>query len=786
MADDEPSAILGRLRRHKFVFVCVFTLTLALFGAVYEILPRSFNGQATVVLAIAEPPLGGTDLLLDQKHGDPADVESQMVVLGSFDLLRKIVSRPEIAALVERECEMRKAQPLRRVMELLIKSDCDKYSSDTAAAQYLQKWLNVSENGRSRVITVSYGSPLPEASQMIPNAIVDAYVVNKLQDKLNSRLTAVTWLRSEIGNISADLADTEARIDAFNREHGLVRGQTSSLASEQLTAISQQLAAARDAQSLATAKLEQLVGGADAARETLENRAISDIKQQLADMTGKIANLENEHGPGYPALAGLLQQKASLEVRLETETSRIGKSLRQDYETTSSRVAALQEQLEKAKQSVAAGTNAETQIASLQRHADVQRELYIDLSKKVDTLETERRVLSGNVHVVSHAQLPEGVAFPRKLPFIIGGVLFAAGASLGTTLLLDRGDKTVRSRRNLQFAAGVPVLGYIPALRRTQLASCREVLGPSGLQEAIRKLYANCVLMRDTGRPQSVLVSSALPRDGKTFVTLALAQFAAASGQRVLAIEGDLRRPDFHRALNEKSSMGLSGYLRGVAECEQVVQSSHIPGLDVVVAGEPALNSTELISNGRIDGLLAWAQSRYELILIDSPPSQVLMDSHLLATRVDGVLYCARWGSSDTRLVSNAVQELVSLGARVLGIVIDRVNARQLPFYDGYSSYDIYLPRRKQRSISYQAKQSVTPAIGIAAAGRATFSSGTPIFDHNGCITPQAWKAFVDNAPRYGLSRQHFIEEFGCLLHIENGTIPSAYGLTLPECKLIR
>jgi succinoglycan biosynthesis transport protein ExoP len=178
-------------------------------------------------------------------------------------------------------------------------------------------------------------------------------------------------------------------------------------------------------------------------------------------------------------------------------------------------------------------------------NADVQRVLYIDLSKKVDTLETERRVLSGNVHVVSHAQLPEGVAFPRKLPFIIGGVLFAAGASLGTTLLLDRGDKTVRSRRNLQFAAGVPVLGYIPALRRTQLASCREVLVPSGLQEAIRKLYANCVLMRDTGRPQSVLVSSALPRDGKTFVTLALAQFAAASGQRVLAIEGDLRRPWF-------------------------------------------------------------------------------------------------------------------------------------------------------------------------------------------------------------------------------------------------
>jgi capsular exopolysaccharide synthesis family protein len=369
-------------------------------------------------------------------------------------------------------------------------------------------------------------------------------------------------------------------------------------------------------------------------------------------------------------------------------------SLQKEYATTTARVATLQKQLENAKQSVAAGTDAETQIASLQRHADVQRELYIDLSKKVDALETERRVVGGNVHVISYAQLPEGVAFPRKLPFILGGMMVAAAASLGTTMLLDRSDKTVRSKRGLQLAAGVPVLGYIPALRRTQLANCREVLAPSALQEAVRKLYAHCVLMHDTGRPQSILVSSTLPGDGKTFVTLALAQFAAASGQRVLAIEGDLRRPDFHRALSENSSPGLSGYLRGDVECEEVVHGSHVAGLDLILAGKPALNSTELISNGRIGDLLAWARSRYELILIDSPPSQVLMDSHLLASRVDGVLYCARWGISDTRLISDAVQELVSRGARVLGIAIDRVDARQLPFYDDYGGHDmVYLPR---------------------------------------------------------------------------------------------
>lgn len=792
--NEEILGILARLRRRKRIFVGVFTLTLALFGAVYVIVPRSYLGQAVIMLATAEPLLSGTDPSVEQKQGDPADVESQMAVLGSVNLLQKIVSHPEITALLEQECEVRRAQLLGRVMELLKKSDCHKYEIGTAAAQYLQNRLNISENGRSRVITVSYSSPLPQASQMIPNAVVHAYVADKLQDKLDSRLNAVTWLRSEIGSISADLADTEAQIDAFHRKHGLVRGQIASLASEQLTAISQQLEAAVAAQSEAAAKLGQLASGADSARDTLENVAIGDLKQQHALVTSQAANLEAYHGPEYPALVSLRRQQASLSARLAAETSRIGLSFQKEYAATTARVATLQKQLESAKQSVAEGTDAETQIASLQRHADVQRELYVDLSKKVDALETERRVVSGNVHVVSDAQLPERVAFPRKLPFILGGLMLAAGAGAGTAFLVDRGDRTVRSKRGLQVAAGAPVLAYIPTTRLTQLASCREVLVPCELQEAVRDLYAHCVLMQETGRPQCVLVSSALGGDGKTFVTLALAQFAAASGARVLAIEADLRRPDFHRALEETSGTGLSAYLRGVAECEQVVQRSQVPGLDVVLAGEPALNSTELLSNGRFDELLRWARSRYEFILVDGPPSRVLVDAQLLATRVDGVLYCARWGVSDTRVVSNAVHELASRGAHVIGIAIDRTNARQIRFFDGYGGYYGYMPRGKQLFISRQQKQSVPPLVEITAAfaeqvttsgGQITLSSGAPIFDSSDYITAQAWKAFIDAASKHGLSRAQFIKDFGCLLQLVNGAVPVSYGLTRAERKLI-
>jgi capsular exopolysaccharide synthesis family protein len=539
------------------------------------------------------------------------------------------------------------------------------------------------------VINVSYTSLLPGSAEQIPNAVVKAYLADKLEDQLNSRLVAISWLRSEIETVSKDLAETEARIVAFHRKHDIVRGETSSLDAEQLSLTDRELASARTAQADATAQLNQLASGTADAPATLQNRHVNDIKQEISRVNSQIAALQSAHGPAYPPLVALRQQEAALSARLNREMTRVAASLRQIQAAATTKVATLEAQLGQAKRRVTTATDAATQIASLQRHAEVQRELYVDLAKRIDSLEIERRVLNGNTRVVSDAQYPTGPASPRKLSFALGGLILALATSIGGTLLLDRSDRTVRTKHRLERVAGVPVLSHIPALRPGKLASCRQVMSPSPLQEAIRQLFANCVLMRGTERPRSMLVSSALPKEGKTFVTLALASFAARSGRQVLAIDSDLRRPDFEHALSLKSARGLSDYLRGDAEFEDVVLPGGIAGLDVIVAGRPTFDSTELISNGRIADLLSLARDRYDLILIDGPPTEVLADAHLLAKEVDGVLFCVRWGTSDIRMVTQAIQDLSIKGARVLGLAVNGVVARQLPLYDKSSGYGL-------------------------------------------------------------------------------------------------
>jgi len=686
--EDEADSfnILSRLRRHKLVFCGIFVLTLGFMGAIYAVAPRTYHGQASIILAAAEPVLGGKDPVVEQRHGDPADLQSQALVLHSLNLLQKIVAQDEVATLIERECQAAKVEALGRLREILRPVDCDKYETDkVAAAEYLQSRLGVSEDGRSRVINVSYTSPIPASASIIPNAVVKAYLGERLQDQLNSRLVAVGWLRSEITRVSNDLTETEARIVAFYRQHDLMRGETSSLDAEQLTLADRELASAHAAQSEAAAQLAQLTGGAaENAPAALQNRAINDIKQELSRVASQAAALESIHGTAYPQLVALRQQEAALNVRLNREMARVAASLRQTHAAATAKVATLERQLGDAKRRVAAATNAQSEIASLQRHADVLRELYVDLQKKVDSLEIERRVLTGNTRVVSDAQYPSAPASPRKLSFALGGLMLAVAAAVGGTLMLDRGDRTVRTKRSLERAAGVPVLSHIPTLRPSELASCRKVMSPCALQEAARQMFANCVLMYGANRPRSILVTSALPKDGKTFVTLALAQFAARSGRKVLAIEGDLRRPDFERALSIKATRALADYLRGDAKFEEVLLPGGIPGLDVIVAGRPTFDSTELISNGRVADLLSSAFDRYDLVLMDGPPTQVLADSHLLAKEVDGVLFCVRWGISDMRTVTQAVHELTAHGARMLGLAIDRVAARELPLYEKY------------------------------------------------------------------------------------------------------
>lgn len=690
VAPDKSNGLLSRIRRRKAIVATLSTLVAIGFAGLYCVLPVSYSAESQVVIAGDERVVAGAGDAPSQMVGDQADIDTQMVEIGSAALMRQVLTAPGVIQALQQECDTRAARfNLRQLWSDKPRSCTEQVADTTRTIAGMMGQYGIENSGHSRVISITYHSPIAAVSQLMANRLAAAYLDAGKQRELSSRDGAVSWLTSETERVRGDLSATETKLQDFRASHGLARGQASTISSERLSELSQQLSLALATRSAAAAALAQRGGGVSSLPSVLDSRSVSDVKQQLSDVNAELAQQEARYGSAYPAVVALHQRRDSLRGELGSEVGRVSQSLQHNYDAASRQVADLTAQLDQSQQRVGVSDQAEGTAAGLQRELAVEQELYLDTVKKLNALQTDRRVLTGHAELVSYAELPLAPSFPRKLPFVIVGLILAAGAGIAGGLLKDMSDSTVRASGSLRQLTGIPVLALVPRLRGKPKPSL--VNQPSALQEAIRALYARCQLAGMHNK--TLLVTSSRPGDGKTFTTLAIAQFVARTGRRVLAIEGDLRRPTFARALGVSSQTGLTDLLRGSAKPNDVIFTLGETGLDVITAGSPTIDSTDLLSGQALVDLLAWARQNYDLVILDSPPCLSVMDARILARRADGILYCARWGHSELAAVSEGIEDLRASGGTMLGMIIDMVPGEQYPLYDSTSSGMMgYLP----------------------------------------------------------------------------------------------
>ena len=689
---DKSNGLLSKIRRRKAVVVGSFVLVASMFAGLFYLLPVSFSAEAQVVVAGNERVVAGAGDAPSQMVGDQADIDTQMVEIGSAGLMRQVLSAPGVIPALQQECEAQATQfHLRQLWSDKPKPCSEQVADATSTVARMMAQYSVANSGHSRVISIVYRSPLATVSQLMANRLAAAYLDAGKQRELSSRDGAVSWLTSETERVRGDLSATEAKLQDFRASHGLARGQAAAISSERLSELSQQLSLALATRSAAAAALAQRVGGVSSLPSVLDSRSVSDVKQQLSDVNAELAQQQARYGSAYPAVVALQQRRDSLRGELGSEVGRVSQSLQHSYDAAARQVTDLTAQLNQSQQHVGVADQAEGTASGLQRELAVEQELYLDTVKKLNALQTDRRVLTGNAELVSYAELPLAPTFPRKLPFVIVGLLLAAGAGIAGGLLKDMSDSTVRASGSLRQLTGIPVLALVPRLRGKSTPNL--VNQPSALQEAIRALYARCQLAGVHNK--TLLVTSSRPGDGKTFTTLAIAQFVAKTGRRVLAIEGDLRRPTFARALSVSRQTGLTDLLRGTATPDDVIFTLPTTGLDVITAGLPTVDSTDLLSGQQLVDLLTWARQNYDLVILDSPPCLSVMDARILARRTDGVLYCARWGHSELASVLEGIEDLRTSGGTMLGMIIDMVPGEQYSLYDSTSSGMMgYLPAK--------------------------------------------------------------------------------------------
>lgn len=690
--DGHGFGLFSRLARRKMSFTVGFLATASLVAASFTAMQGSYRASASLMVASNEALLrSGSSSAEAQRLGDPADIESQMLMLRSPRLARVILDEPKVVQALVADCETTSSGTwfTRLMGRVISRSGCGPDEFDTRRMlSRLDGGFSIGPTGRSRVIEVSFVSPVPETSVIVANALIDTYLSDDKERKVDTHDNAINWLSSEIARSGEELRAAELQVEAYRSQHGIVRGQLASISSERLSALGQQLAAAQATYAQALSRTQS--GAAADSSEVLASRTVGDLKQQSAELSARSAELRQRLGDNHPTVRAAIEQQREIDRRLGGETRRIRDSMQRDVQSAAARVEELRGEYGKLVSEVGQTGGAEAGIAIMVRDVEARREIYVEQLKKVNILQTERRLLTGDARLVNHAELPDRQWFPKKLPFVgIGGVLSLA-IGCGLSLLRDQGDRTLRATSSLGALAGVPVMGYVPWVRRRSGGWQPKMLprSASPLQEAIRAMFGRFVLVPGIA-PKTIMISSADIGEGKTFLTLALALFAVSTGRRVLVIEADLRRPSFRSALRLPEGRGLSEHLRGTATVDEIIEDYE--GLHIITAGTPAVDSTELLSKNRLDVLLRQAEFDYDLVLVDSPPAMLLMDAHVIARRVDGIVVCASLGRSRPFRVSQAMRDLEASGGHVFGLVVSGGRSGETLEYDLPGSRVSYL-----------------------------------------------------------------------------------------------
>jgi succinoglycan biosynthesis transport protein ExoP len=693
--------LAAKIWRRRTMFGWTFVILFGTVVASLLILPVRFLATGSVIVAEQEPGLEHSSPGWAEKIGDPADLESRLLVVRSPRVVRLALKSPGIYDAVLRDCRNRWNSPLLGWLgENISSSFCDKLKPDSEALlEYVQSGYSAGAIGRSRVINIAYLSPLPDVAQTLANALINAFLEDQRVNQSTGRHLAADWLWDELRQLDQQIRDEDAKIEAFRAQKGLTRGTYAPIASERLTNIAQQLSAAETARSNAQARLREIktdqTTGTSNAPAVLASRAVADLKQQIATTTAELGNASGIYGPNHPTIHSLRRQLGDLQNRLNREIDSIANSAKNTYAAADAQVASLRRELETAKAEVASATAEETSIENMVRDVEIKRRQYADLYKRASELETDRRVLQGNTRLVSLAEWPTRPFFPKTVPFAAAGFVLALVGALGAVVWRDRSDHTVRFAGDLALIPGLSTVIGLPALRAPAMRrflpagqsaqSLQSVLqrgrSDQKLQDGLRKLYA--AIMLESGRmSRRILVTSPGPKEGRTFTTLALAQAVAGTGSRVIAIECDMRSPSFEAALNVKGPFGLVDVLRGTVQARDAVIKTANANLDVIVAGRPTIESTEFLISHHLSELLLWVQS-YDLVLLDSPPCNVTMDPLIVASRVDGVLCCMRWGRSDVTAAAACMARLRAYGANVLGMVITMIDGPDQSSYVG-------------------------------------------------------------------------------------------------------
>jgi polysaccharide biosynthesis transport protein len=566
----------------------------------------------------------------------------------------------------------------------------------------LLKMLNIAPVRGSRIVKISIDHPNPALAQKIASGYAEAFIADNLDRRYDATSYARKFLEDRLQQLKIKLEDSERQAVKYAEAQGIINVDDSrNLASTDLEDVNKKLSEVR-AERI---KAEQLWKRAQATqglglKEILDSPAIQENRKLRSELAAQYQQKLAVYKPAFPEMVQLRNQVKELDRALATEVEAIKSSIEASYIAAKQQEEELAAQLTSTKSDVVDQRNRSIQYNILRREVDTNRTLYDGLLQRYKEIGVAGAVGANNISIVDKPTKP---LLPRS-PNLPINVLLAllGGIALGciAAFLLDYIDDTFKSPEDIEREIGMPVIGVVP-MPKTGTSVEQELHDQrSGMAEAIRSLRTGLQFATHDGLPKTLLVTSSKPSEGKTTTSIALARSLAEVGLNVLLIDGDLRNASIHRRLRCSNEMGLSNYLVGSKQPEQVVQSTTIDGLVLMASGPLPPNPAELLAGPRFASLLALSTGSFDVTLIDGPPVMGLADAPLLSSMAQATLLVVAANETRKSTVKVALKRLQFARASMVGALLNKFDASQTGYGYGYGEYEYH---------SYGARELAAP-----------------------------------------------------------------------------
>lgn len=563
--------------------------------------------------------------------------------------------------------------------------------------------LNVEPIRLSQLVKVSFESQDPALAAKIANMVAATYIESDLEARFKLTSDANAWLQDQLSDLKNKLGASERNLQAFRDREGIVdlKAMAQSGAGQQISEVTARLVDARMRRAETESAYNQIKAagkGADLSSlpAVLRHPIIAEAKRAEAEAERKLSELSQRYGKEHPRFVQATAELESARNNTQRHVDSVVASVVREFEVARSTERALEGVLASARGSVQSLNRKEAELGILEREVESNRQMYDMFMQRAKETNVAGDLQTPIARIVDPAVTADRPVKPKKVQIV--AVALVLGVFLGVliALLRDRLDNTLKTSEDVESRLQQPILTTLPLLEkrdieRTETARIFIDQPTSIYAEAIRSARTGVLLSGIDLPRRTLVVTSSVPAEGKTTFSINLA-LAHSHTKRTLLIDADMRRPAVSKGLQvQPGAKGLSNFVSGTADLQECLIPVQDSDLVLMPSGAVPPNPLELLLSQRFKDALAELEKLFEVIIIDSPPVELVSDALVLSTVSHGVIYVTRAESTPHQVARKGIQRVRRAGGQILGVVLNQFDmAKAEKYYGDYGGYGKY------------------------------------------------------------------------------------------------